>query len=1416
MGVWFDASDGSTLTRDATDTSKLVGWRDKSGNGRNATADPSYAPTVGTLNGRSALDFSAFQYSQTQPHMFYPEVQVSTVFKVWGSAAGGAFMMTNRFNYSWHRGSSNGYVNETDPGAPILEGPNSYSEPGLRTGDAITRLNGAVVDPTTTGLSGNWDIVDMRANTGNTYPSDTISEDRTYRTGGQGIAEIIVMTSRPSECDVQRIEGYLAWKWGLQGKLSANHAFKNRAPSESPLCNGGFEAGATANNGFQYGPSDQGPWSLSGGAGITAADSGIIANNASGPPEGRLAAFIQNQGTIAQSFTVPMTGDYAVYFRTVNRATNDRQVLQLTIDGTTLFQQTLPHDPFPSVWMSVATPPITLSAGSHTIQFAGVSSVYDATGFFDDVRVELATPFVNTQLLGSFEEWQVGAQNYQYNPGAQPWTFTNAGLVANGSGLGNADAPQGAQAAFLPNNSSIAQTWTDPGGTYTLSFSAATRPATNNSTLTVTIDGATVLTQVLLSGTYATFQTGVTLSSSDHTIRFASSDGDSFVDNVKLVAPSAFTLVSELHLDESGWNGTTGEAIDSSGNGHPATGTASPSPIASYGSPARTGNPGTCSYARMSGGAFDLTGLPLLTTAGDKTSISFWMYWDGSDDVMALGWQQQDLWFKDGAFGFNSGSNDIYGIASSGLSNGWHHVAAVFTNGNVAANTLYIDGVVQSPSQLRGNPNNGSAVVAAALRLGGWTFDSGRRFTGNLDEFRIYIGALTQAEVTAAMNAGHACSAPPLQGGFDGFETSTAAGAISGVIHTKIAGSAFSVDVIALDQPRTGVLTSFTGTVKVEILNAADNSGAFDGGACRASWVPVTGGASVSVTLAGGDAGRKTVTLTEPEAWRDLRLRITTPATGTAATQSCSSDDFAMRPVSFASFSVTDATSATAGTARSLANTGTSGGVVHKAGQPFTVRATAINGTSVTTANYAGTPNAITGSCSGSACRPVWVTVASEGGAFTVSGTQTVRYGADTRWNMLVVSGTVGCDNPTFGDPANGTGKSCQIANVRGTFSLVPSAAAGVINQSGRYSEVGAMTLQLIDSTFATVDASDGSTATEKNIGSGVINVGRFVPDHFDVKSLAAPVLRTFDSSTCTSRSFTYVGQPFGYVMPAQATVLARNAAGVTTVEYSGALWKLSASSVTQAITTTPAAPTVDTSGVGAATLTSNDNGTGLLVGAAGDKLRFNRPVAVPTNPFNANLALAWSVQDGTEVGVSGNGMIATTTPLSFTSIAFDAGAQMRFGDLRINPAYGSELIDLPVLVEARYWDGQRMALNSADQCTTLPRESVAMSNFQRNLSACKTAVASNLTLTGGRAYAKLAKPGPGNGGSVNLTLQLGAIATGQVCNAVGMSTVPAASANMPWLQGRWSGAAAFDQNGATRASFGQYRSPLIYQREVF
>src|SRR5256884_931194 len=79
------------------------------------------------------------------------------------------------------------------------------------------------------------------------------------------------------------------------------------------------------------------------------------------------------------------------------------------------------------------------------------------------------------------------------------------------------------------------------------------------------------------------------------------------------------------------------------------------------------------------------------------------------------------------------------------------HVVAVFTNGGMGANKLYINGVQQTLTQLVGTPL--TPPVTAASRISGWP-SGGYQWNGILDEVAVYNGALAAARVSAHHSAG--------------------------------------------------------------------------------------------------------------------------------------------------------------------------------------------------------------------------------------------------------------------------------------------------------------------------------------------------------------------------------------------------------------------------------------------------------------------------------------------------------------------------------------------------------------------------------------------------------------------------------------------------------------------------------------
>ena len=581
-------------------------------------------------------------------------------------------------------------------------------------------------------------------------------------------------------------------------------------------------------------------------------------------------------------------------------------------------------------------------------------------------------------------------------------------------------------------------------------------------------------------------------------------------------------------------------------------------------------------------------------------------------------------------------------------------------------------------------------------------------------------------------------------GNFNAYDTGSAAGAIAGFIKTKISGSTVTVDVVALNGAKTAILTTFTGAVKVEILDASNNTGAVDANGCRPTWSVLQ--TLANPTFAAGDNGRKSVSFTEANAYRDIRVRISYPAASPTVV-GCSTDNFAIRPNTFANFAVTDATWQTAGTGRALTDVAF-GATMHKAGRPLSVRATAVNaaGTPATTTNYTGSPTPTFSACGGAACT-------SSFGNFTVGA----------------------------------------------AFAL-----GQLTSDVATYDNVGSFQLQLVDTTFAAVDAGDGSTNAERYVQSAAINVGRFVPDHFAV-SMNTPMF----GNACGA--FTYVGQPFNYTTAPVITVTAQNFANNATTLYTGSWWRITGTSLTgksyAAATgslTTTGLPGTDP------VISATGSGQGTLTFGSGSGLLFTR--GAPVAPFNADISLSINVIDADGVAYASN-PASFGTATSGNGIAFSSSKTMRFGRLRLTNANGSQLISMPIRMETQYWNGTAFT-TAADTCTTIAASNVSLGNYLKNLGAGQTVLTSISAFSGGVAWLRLSAPGASRNGSVDVSLNLSGAAAGASCTP-GMAASTASS--QQHLQGAWCGG-AFSNDPTARATFGTYRASesFIYIRELF
>ncbi|MES2150997.1 MAG: polymer-forming cytoskeletal protein [Pseudomonadota bacterium] len=129
-------------------------------------------------------------------------------------------------------------------------------------------------------------------------------------------------------------------------------------------------------------------------------------------------------------------------------------------------------------------------------------------------------------------------------------------------------------------------------------------------------------------------------------------------------------------------------------------------------------------------------------------------------------------------------------------------------------------------------------------------------------------------------------------------------------------------------------------------------------------------------------------------------------------------------------------------------------------------------------------------------------------------------------------------------------------------------------------------------------------------------------------------------------------------------------------------------------------------------------------------------------------------------------------------------------GRLLIAHNYGSELLTMPVNLTVQYWNGSQYILSSTDSGTNLLPSYLTPSACRGNLklgAGCKAVVAmaaspASALVNGGLARLRMAAPGAGNSGSVDLR------------------------ANAPtWLP-----------SNTARLVFGIYKSPLLYSQEVY
>jgi hypothetical protein len=229
LALWFDADDAATLTFQTTQA--VSEWRDKSGKGRHAVqANGNLQPTLTSVGGRAALRWDGVDDRLATP-------LVRTSFGDYGFFGVIAYEGSPTRFYSGVLGSNDGwfFLGKTEGATSLLVQDGACCSPYAGT-DALFDGSRRLLSHVATGNQSRAfiDGTQRGAAASSPYSGNALNLgwEGSPQNSWQGLMhEVVLVATTLAAPERQRIEGYLAWKWGLQGNLPVDHPWKAAPPA---------------------------------------------------------------------------------------------------------------------------------------------------------------------------------------------------------------------------------------------------------------------------------------------------------------------------------------------------------------------------------------------------------------------------------------------------------------------------------------------------------------------------------------------------------------------------------------------------------------------------------------------------------------------------------------------------------------------------------------------------------------------------------------------------------------------------------------------------------------------------------------------------------------------------------------------------------------------------------------------------------------------------------------------------------------------------------------------------------------------------------------------------------------------------------------------------------------------------------
>ena len=235
--LWLDAADASTFTLTGASVNQ---WADKSGNSRHAAPAVAAKPTLtaNALNSLSGVSFASTGNALITPSFDNPSgsdgLSLFAVLKRTGIPVGSSNIFTKglvnaQWSLYWTGSDFSSFSNISATGnTASFSGVSSNVNvvfSGVMSDAAIHQyFNGLLMSGSAGAATRSFGAAS--ALTIGSSPTSTYSTNRF-----QGLLFEAVLIHGDLTTDTrQKVEGYLAWKWGLQGNLDASHPFYSSAP----------------------------------------------------------------------------------------------------------------------------------------------------------------------------------------------------------------------------------------------------------------------------------------------------------------------------------------------------------------------------------------------------------------------------------------------------------------------------------------------------------------------------------------------------------------------------------------------------------------------------------------------------------------------------------------------------------------------------------------------------------------------------------------------------------------------------------------------------------------------------------------------------------------------------------------------------------------------------------------------------------------------------------------------------------------------------------------------------------------------------------------------------------------------------------------------------------------------------------